>query len=267
MPDKITEADLNAYVDGELDTAGISQVEAWLSEHPDDFAAVEAFRRQSSELHRLYDTALTEPVPPILTAAMSGIGRRRWFQPAQAAAGIVLVLAGAAGGWLARDAGVAAPPRMQTEFVDRAIGAHVVYSAEVRHPVEVGVSEEKHLVAWLSKRLGHALRAPELHRAGFKLMGGRLLPDDGGPAAQFMYENADGRRITLYVRPQTGGETAFQFFSAGKTSAFYWTDEPFSYALAGDISRDELLAVCRIVYDDLDAQHGGAAPGAKPDGT
>jgi anti-sigma factor RsiW len=43
-------------------------------------------------------------------------------------------------------------------------------------------------------------------------MGGRLLPDLGLPAAQFMYEDAAGRRLTLYIRKETGlNNTSFQF--------------------------------------------------------
>ena len=44
--------------------------------------------------------------------------------------------------------------------------AHVAYVPEVRHPVEVTAAEEKHLVAWLSKRLDAPLRAPSLVSPG-----------------------------------------------------------------------------------------------------
>ena len=94
------------------------------------------------------------------------------------------------------------------------MGGHVVYLLEHRHAVEVKAAEEKHLVDWLSKHLGHAVRAPGLTEAGFELAGGRMLPDAGWPAAQFMYEGGGGRRVTLYVRsgrPDT--DTAFRFVS------------------------------------------------------
>jgi anti-sigma factor RsiW len=62
----------------------------------------------------------------------------------------------------------------------------------------------------LSKRLGRQLVVPDLAVAGFRLMGGRLLPAEDGPAAQFMYENANRDRLTLYLRAGVGDETAFQ---------------------------------------------------------
>ncbi|MHA1570751.1 MAG: anti-sigma factor family protein, partial [Alphaproteobacteria bacterium] len=161
------------------------------------------------------------------------------------------LLVGGAGGWglhgLKEVPGIAGVP----SFVERAIGAHLVYVAEVRHPVEVAANQEGHLVAWLSKRLGSPLRPPRLGSAGYDLVGGRLLEESGRPAAQFMYEDDAGRRVTVYVRAYEGKDTAFKFVGEGTVSAFYWVDEPFAYALTGELPRQELLDVAHLVYTDL----------------
>ena len=73
--------------------------------------------------------------------------------------------------------------------------------------------------------------APDMARAGFALVGGRLLPDAGKPAAQFMYKDQKGRRVTLYVRSDDGADTAFKFAAEDGISAFYWIDG----ALATDV--------------------------------
>lgn len=65
--------------------------------------------------------------------------------------------------------------------------------------MEVAADQEAHLVAWLSKRLGTPLKVPRLDTLGFGLVGGRLLPGDQGPVAQFMYQDGQGQRLTLYV--------------------------------------------------------------------
>ena len=85
------------------------------------------------------------------------------------------------------------------------IDAHRLYSVEVRHPVEVAADDEAHMSTWLSRRLGKSIKPPPLAGAGFRLVGGRLLPADGKPAAQFMYENAAGQRLTLYFAVAAGG--------------------------------------------------------------
>jgi anti-sigma factor RsiW len=74
--------------------------------------------------------------------------------------------------------------------------------------VEVDAGQEAHLVQWLSKRLGRQLVVPDLASAGFRLMGGRLLSAEDGPAVQFMYENGNGERLTLNLRTGVGGGTA-----------------------------------------------------------
>ncbi|MEK7737636.1 MAG: anti-sigma factor [Pseudomonadota bacterium] len=131
--------------------------------------------------------------------------------------------------------------------------AHAVYSPEVRHPVEVGAAQEEHLVQWLSKRLGHDLTIPRLGPQGFDLVGGRLLPGEAGPAAQFMYQDAQGLRLTLYVRKASAGnrETAFRYAREDRVGVFYWIDGPFGYALSGEVPRERLLTVAESVYRQL----------------
>jgi anti-sigma factor RsiW len=127
---------------------------------------------------------------------------------------------------------------------------------EVRHPVEVSSAEEKHLVAWLSKRLDAPLRAPSLAAFGYQLLGGRLLPPtsprDPAPLALLMYENAQGKRLTLLVkREANNAETSFRFSEDQGARVFYWIDGPFGYALAGDLDRSELQKIARGVYQQL----------------
>jgi len=129
-----------------------------------------------------------------------------------------------------------------------AIAAYRTFAVEVRHPVEVDAGQEAHLVQWLSKRLGRQLVVPDLASAGFRLMGGRLLPAEDGPAAQFMYENGTGERLTLYLRTGVGDETAFRYHEDGGIGAFYWSDEGFGYAIAAKADRDLLLRVAELVY-------------------
>ena len=135
----------------------------------------------------------------------------------------------------------------------RAAIAHVVYSPEVRHPVEVGAEQEAHLVAWLSKRLGTSLKVPYLGAQGYQLVGGRLLPGERGPVAQFMYQDSKGQRLTLYVRtnPDEGGETAFRFADEHGVGVFYWLDRKLGYALSGEVTKDDLLKLATSVHRQL----------------
>ena len=79
-------------------------------------------------------------------------------------------------------------------------------------------------------------------------MGGRLLPDQGLPAAQFMYEDGTGRRLTLYMRKETGlNNTSFRFSERDGFGSFYWIDRPLAYALAGrSAARTAEARQCRL---------------------
>lgn len=83
---------------------------------------------------------------------------------------------------------------------------------DAAHPVEVKATEQDHLVQWLSNRLGQSIKAPDLTGFGFRLMGGRVLPAAAsGVAAQLMYDDDHGTRLTLYLRNGKNGDTAYRF--------------------------------------------------------
>jgi anti-sigma factor RsiW len=244
----VTEAELHAYVDGALPPARAADVDAYLADHPEDAARVAAYREQLVVLHREYDAALSEPVPAAWQSARRARLPRRWSYAAAAA----IFGLGVAVGWQTH--GINAEQRMEASaWPRRAAIAHVVYSPEVRHPVEVGADQEAHLVAWLSKRLGAPLKVPHLSGAGYTLVGGRLLPGERGPVAQFMYQDGKGQRLTLYVRvnPDANRETAFQFSQERGVSVFYWLDHRLGYALSGEVEKDELLRVATAVHSQL----------------
>ncbi|HEX2255324.1 MAG TPA: anti-sigma factor [Afifellaceae bacterium] len=250
------DAEMHAYLDGELSEEDRRTSEAWLADDPEARQRLAAFVADRERLSATLAPILQEPLPAGMQALLAdgGDSRRRWnWWPI--AASIALFGLGSLTGWTASE--VLAPRLAEPRPViaEQAIDAHLVYLPEVRHPVEVGVDERDHLVNWLSKRLGHPLDAPDLSNAGFQLIGGRLLPAGGTAAAQFMYEDERGERLTLLVGVNPDGrQTAFKLRSRGRTQSFYWFDGPFGYALTGDVGEDTLLRLARSVYAQLEAR-------------
>jgi anti-sigma factor RsiW len=247
MSSRVSETDLHAYVDGALDEVHRREVEAHLVANPVDAERVRAWQEQGARMRALFNPVLEEAVPDRLRAVAAP---RRRFPYALAAS---FLAAGVAIGWGAKTFIAAEPKAMATASLSkRAAVAHVVYSPEVRHPVEVGADQQEHLVNWLSKRLGQQLKAPVLAKEGFELVGGRLLPGDSGPVAQFMYQDARGQRLTLYVsRSAANRDTAFRFSQEDRVSVFYWVDGKLGYALSSELPKDRLLAVATAVYQQL----------------
>lgn len=265
----ITEADLHAYVDGLLSETRREEIEDYLASRPEERARVDAWRTQNDALRRLFDPVLDEPVPRRLSADL--VDRRSQFTQSlmHYAAGLVIAVAGGAGGWFlhglsyshshatmaAAHGGTEVPLRVTT-LAHQAAVAHAVYSPDVRRPVEVGADDEEALVKWLSKRVGTELRPPKLGKLGYELMGGRLLPGQTGPVAQFMYQDAGGQRLTLYVSTDQAQnkDTGFRFAKEGTVNVFYWIDGKFGYALSGGIDRGALATIANAVYEQLAAQ-------------
>jgi anti-sigma factor RsiW len=249
----ITPHDLHAYADGLLDGPARAAVEAYLAQNPAAADEVEGWKRQNETLRALYGHVAAEPVPAHLNVYRvereSRIKAMRWSR--MAAAAVILLGLGTAAGWYGRGSFAAGVPA-QIALVDEAMEAHRVYSGEVAHPVEVWAGEKDHLQTWLSKRLARTLAVPDLKAAGLDLVGGRLLPAASGPAAQFMYEDDAGHRVTLYIIPaQEGRETSFRYASLDRLEAFFWTDETISCALVGDLPRARLQEIATQAYKQL----------------
>lgn len=247
----ITEDDLHAYADGLLPTERRAEVEAWLASHPEDAARVQSWVAQNRALHETFDNILNEPLP--LDLVRSASPRKARTRPLwQAAAAIfIMVGTGLAGyGIGLQSAGSAV---QYVTLPHAAALAHVVYTPEERHPVEVEAQHADHLVSWLSKRLGQELHAPDFQSEGFQLLGGRLLSGTTGPVAQFMYEDGSGRRVTLYVRRDKAQqpETSFRHSREDGVEVFYWIDRGLGYALSGEISKNEMGQLADAAYRQI----------------
>jgi len=268
---------INALVDGQLPPARQAELEAQLGEDSAAHETLQAWKAQREALRTLYRPLLDEAIPDaLLAAARRGQAGRRKIDQWQRWGGMAAAVMLAFGvGWLSHgQLGGPAPQQLASaqvrsaqSFVHQASLAHAVFSPEVRHPVEVTAAQQEHLVQWLSKRVGRPLKVPVLAAEGYELVGGRLLSGDGGARAQFMFQNAAGLRLTLYLgavdaaysasatgsRPPaaTSQETAFRYSGDGPVPSFYWVDQGFGYALSGAVSRDELMKLAQLVYQQL----------------
>jgi anti-sigma factor RsiW len=297
-PERPDEARLSAWIDAELDAAGMAQVEAWLREHPEDAAQASAWTADRDALRAHFDPVLDEPLPPALlhtvlsggrdTAVhpVAGLWRTPWRRAAMVAA--LLLTGGAVGGLVGASLGRGDAPGLAAlslpwsdrdgaqvragAWQHRAAVAHAVYAPEVRHPVEVNVAQgsaaeqraqEEHLSRWLGKRLDMPVPLFDLRAQGFELVGGRLLPDANGPSAQLMYQNGSGQRVTVYLRkPAAGSDTAFRFQRDGELGLFYWVEDGFGCALVGKLPREQLLVLADAVYKQAEDSVAPAKPGA-----
>lgn len=250
---KLTALEAYALADGEL--SGDAAAEARLAVAGDEeLRAAVAWRDAlSAKLHAAYDVELTQPMPA-RTRRLFTSGQT-WTTSAKArriaaVAAIAIASAGmgfGAGAWVSTD-------RSEMDRVVRmALGAHQVFTGEIRHPVEVHGAESTHLGKWLGARLGVPFTAPDIDDTGFTLVGGRLLAEGPRPAALLMYEDATGQRVTLYMEKwPTSEESELKQLSSNGLNTVYWVDKNFACAVSGNLDAAKLKVVSEQLYASLE---------------
>ncbi len=257
----IPDADLHAYVDGQLPPERHAEVTHYLQEHPEEADRVSAYAAQRETLRAGLAPIAAEPVPQKLDLqnllAQRLAERRSLWRTApawQVAASVLLAFVlGGAGGWALHGQFGKAPSNL-TLLAREAIANHVVYTADRRRPTELGAEQRDDLAKWVSNRLGHPVAPPDMSSAGFRYMGGRLAATPQGPAGQFMYQNADGARLTVFVLPMRDApDTPARMVDVGPTDGCAWIDKGVGYTVVAPVSPEVLHSLAEDVRRQLDA--------------
>jgi anti-sigma factor RsiW len=193
------EAELHAHADGRLDPAAAARVARYLAAHPEAARRLADWRRDSEALRQALAPEAALPIPDrlridALLATRAARRREAWAAWRQPAAAALALLLGGGAGWMAR--GAAQPARMDA-MVQEAMAAHSVFAASPGPPRDPAAM----LAAWSTAALGHAVTAPDLSASGYRLVGAHAVPTGHGPGCVFIYADAAGHRISLFVRP------------------------------------------------------------------
>jgi anti-sigma factor RsiW len=248
----VTEDELHAYVDGELPMDRRAAVEAWLSAHPEDAARVAAWRLQAEAIRARFSNTIHETIPERLKIEALTRSRRNWRAIAAAMVALAFLVGGVAG-WMARSTTevVAAIGDPADDLAQHALAAHKLYIGEIRHPIEVEANAA-HLTPWLSSRIGMPLRLPDFSAFDLKLLGGRLLPGEGSPAALLMYENGSGDRITFYISKLQQPQMSFRYYTSDNVAAIRWVVGGYGYVVSGPADKMRLKELARAAFEQLE---------------
>ena len=141
----VTDTQLSAWLDDQLEADERARVEAWLREHPEDAARVRLWTADAQALRSQLDAVLAEPVPARLEQALWRAAPARassafagWQRWAAAMAAFALGGVVAPAPWRAERPTVlqAAAQANGQGWVQRAAVAHSVYDAGSAPPVE-----------------------------------------------------------------------------------------------------------------------------------
>ena len=243
----IRDEDLHAFIDGELGDADRQRVEQAVTADPVLGEQVAAFRADKARLLSLYGGGLNEPLPRAWISRIEQatvkkhLPRQAWAMMALAAS-FVLVLSGTI---VWRES--AKTP--QSDVVADALAAR---ARAVKPDYVVPVSSDtvaQAESAVMAKRLDTRVKAPDLSRMGYRLVGVDVYST---PVASFdlRYVDARGRAVTLYLR-RSPGSTRFDILQEKGLRVCVWQDNIISTVVTGNMSAAEMERLASLAYSNL----------------
>ncbi|ROM55319.1 anti-sigma factor family protein [Pseudomonas rhodesiae] len=228
------EHDLHAYVDHQLCENDRRALDTWLATHPEVAAQVQAWQQDAHALRAALGGALQQPANPQLDPALirQRVRHNTRRHLATAALLLVAVSLGGWGGWQAREA---TQPPLQP--MADAMQAFRLFAQDGILPADYRAQDSGTMQAWLDRYFQQAQRLPDLSQSGFTPVSGRLLTTDQGAAAMVLYQDAQGRRISFYIRPP-GPDNGFLprgSRTADGLQAQYWSGGGYNYAVVSPV--------------------------------
>lgn len=245
----ITEDDLQAYVDQALDGHRAAEVAAYLADHPEVAARIADYAQHRQLLRDALAPIAREPVPAELNLAnlieerqaKKGAHRRAFAW--QAIAATLLVTVGGVGGWSMRGAAMRASHGIPA-LTQEAFDSYAVYAPDNDRPVEIQASDRGRLVGWGSQRLNRPVNVPDLSGAGFRFLGGRVVPTPHGPALMYMFDNQKGVRIVMLVRNMAiDRNEPMSWRDGGSVGSVSWSRDGTGFSLVGPLAAPSLRSV------------------------
>ena len=237
-----TEDDIQGYVDNQLSSERRDDIEAYLGANAAEAARAAELKQHADGLRAALDPVVREPVPVRLNLAH--IASRR--QPTRltalkyAAAAMVLLVAGAAGGWSMR--GFSMPPSEGVAaLAQEATATYGTFATGAVRPVEVRADDMGELTNLASSTLGKKAVLPDLSQAGYRLMGGRVVSTVHGPGFILVYLDDNGGRLVVMARRTIVDQNMPMVPHAdGDLTGWSWANSGTGYSVVAPRSSERL---------------------------
>jgi mycothiol system anti-sigma-R factor len=238
---------LHAYLDGELDAAGMATFERHLETCADCAAALEAEEglRRSLQQAELYERApeslrrkvriATAPTP---ARASAHPGAWRWL--AVAAALIIAIL------WGSRSFFPIIKSPQQAAWTTTLLDAHL-RSLQPGHLTDVESTDQHTVKPWFDGKLDIAPPVRDFATDGFPLVGGRLDVIEGRTVAALVY----GRRKHMVNVFVWKSQDTVSYSDSGERQGYHWVSwkkDGFTFCAVSDVSLPELQQLKTLFF-------------------
>jgi anti-sigma factor RsiW len=238
MTGSISDAQLHAFFDGQLDEGEEREVLAYLQNHPEVLRRFRELDHQRHEVAHGFEDLSDDYVDPATEALAARLAERVDRGNLRLRVRRILGLSTAAvallaAGWVSHTAWVGQrAPDLPPLLADAARDHQIFASAGT--PVEIAGTEEELMLEIFASHLGEEVQIPNLGDYGYQLVGGRLLGAAEGPFVQLLYDDGENHPLTLYVAKQPFEDEGLRFTEVEGLGASYWKRQALAYALVAD---------------------------------
>jgi anti-sigma factor RsiW len=238
---------LNAYVDGELDSAGSLSVEDHAQRCTSCLTDMENLRGLSSAIE---SGGLRFAAPPGLKRNVQAAIRAAnpevrqsffdWRWATALASAVLVVVVGFA---LTTQWQKSSPEIL---LVDDIVSSHV-RSMMANHITDVASSDSHTVKPWFGAKLDYSPPAKDLTAQGFRLVGGRMDYLDNRPVAAVVYQRSQ-HFINLFVWPSNNTATGREEELARQGyNLIHWNEAGMTYWLVSELNLPELRECARLL--------------------
>jgi len=245
----LSEEDLHAFIDGELDDDRAEAVAAIIAASPELSEQVERLTLDKDMIARAYGPLIELPLPHAMRQAVTGyhppepVRAPRRFFPAAMALAAAIVAAVIAYPVLSNLGG----DPLVTEAM--AVRAGEVHAERQFADTEIATADARDQL--VQTALSVPVKVPNLDKAGYRLTGITAYPDrDGHKALQISYRDRNGVLFTMYMR-QTAGADRFELSRRKDMQVCVWQNDDLSVVMLGEMPAHEMLKVATATYADL----------------
>lgn len=268
---KLSQESIQDYLDDRMSAREKVHFTEHLQANPADARLVMEIQRQNELVKTIGEEILDEPVPDRLKAVISNAQdrnrdggstragtRARWGSgggiPARwlVAASLAALIIGGNAGWYMRD--YLDPPVTSADIIlSSGLDAYRLYGADENFPVEFTSDKIDTVMEWLDRSFKAPIKIPVLDNAGYKLLGGRVLPYASGNYGFFLFENDKRERIAVICWPRAQTIEPVRRFSPGKDyTSRYWNKDKFGFAVYANSANSQFDAIADTIVEFYD---------------
>ncbi|MEM8794015.1 MAG: hypothetical protein AAGE61_00500 [Pseudomonadota bacterium] len=224
MTRAFSDADLTAYLDGELEDASERELEMALARDPDLVARLEALDFPRDEVKTAFDTLLDKaPPPPSMPRPLRNTGQMR---PLLIAASLIVGIS----------IGVLMSSPVTYELTDdwklAVANYQALYVAETLTPDDPDPEGTGARIAAFSETLGRDLR-PALNSVGLTFRRAQILGLNGAPLVQMAYLSEGGVPFAICMTRVDEADYAPMAETLVGLAAAHWVDDGIGFLVIG----------------------------------